>query len=72
MGNVDLRVVFPIHTSSQNVTLSPLPSLHPTSSQNGIRYNPGNVTNIKKLSSFFFFQQNQVSQLLTVAKGHLM
>jgi len=39
--------------------------------KNGIGYNPGNVTNVKKLQ-VFLFQQNQVSQLLIVAKRHLM
>jgi len=39
--------------------------------KNGIGYNPGNVTNLKCFQ-VSLFQQNQVSQLLTVAKRHLM
>ena len=39
--------------------------------KNGIGYNPGNVTNVKKLSSFFVPAKSGFSAL-TVAKRHLM
>ena len=39
--------------------------------KNGLGYTPGNVTNVKKLSSFFV-PAKSVFQLLTVAKRHLM